>query len=382
MKPSYIYSDSLLNYRFNDTHPFNQMRVKMTTDLLTAGGFLSKDDIVQPRIATDEEILLVHKEDYVEAVKLAGKNKLPPDKLESFGLDTDDTPAFLDMHEKSKGIVGATLTAVDLVMSGKTNKALSLAGGLHHGFSGRANGFCVYNDSAVAIEYMRKYYNQKVLYVDTDAHHGDGVQWIFYDSKDVMTFSVHETGRYLFPGTGSLTERGDDHGFGFSVNLPIDAFTEDDSFLEVFKESLTKAIEHFKPDIILSQNGADAHFRDPMTHLSLTSKSFEEIPRIVNQLSEEYTNGRWIAVGGGGYNIWQVVPRMWAQVWMAMCNTSKPSGMLPQKFIERYKPKSKVDFPLQWEDDLTDKMDIPRREEISEKNRHMLSRQLMYLDNI
>lgn len=382
MKPLYVYSDSLLNYRFNDTHPFNQMRVKMTTDLLQTSGYLSKTDIIEPRIATDEEICLVHKSDYVEAVKHAGNNELPDDKLESFGLNTDDTPAFFDMHEKSKGIVGATLTAVDLVMTGKTKKALNLSGGLHHGFSGRANGFCVYNDSAVAIEYMRKYYDQKVLYVDTDAHHGDGVQWIFYDSNEVMTFSVHETGRYLFPGTGSLTERGGDTGFGFSVNLPIDAFTEDESFLEVFKECLTKAIEHFKPDVIISQNGVDAHFRDPMTHLSLTSKAFEEIPRIVNHLSDKYTGGKWIAVGGGGYNIWQVVPRMWAQVWLAMCGVSQPKGKLPQKYLDHYQPKSKVDFPTCWEDDLSDMMDIPRRDEITEKNRHMLRRALMYLDNI
>lgn len=382
MKPAYIYSDELLNYRFNDSHPFNQMRVKMTTDLLLDGGYLSAGDTIQPRTASDEEILLVHKEDYVQAVKDAGTVGLSDSKLESYGLNTDDTPAFIDMHEKSKYIVGATLTAVDMVMSGKTKKALNLSGGLHHGFSGRANGFCVYNDSAVAIEYMRKHYNQKVLYVDTDAHHGDGVQWIFYDSNEVMTYSVHETGRYLFPGTGSLTERGDDQGFGFSVNLPMDAYTEDDSFLEIFEESLTKAVKHFKPDVILSQNGVDAHYRDPMTHLSLTSKSFEEIPRIVNRLSDLYTGGKWIAVGGGGYNIFQVVPRMWAQVWLSMNNIKAPRGKLPEHFIDTYQSRSKTEFPLNWEDDLSDFTEIPRREEITEKNRSMFDRAMMYLDNI
>lgn len=382
MKPLYIYSDTLLNYRFNDTHPFNQMRVKMTTELLQAGGYLSEDDIVPPRKATDEEILLVHKKDYVEAVKNAGCSSLSDSKLESYGLNTDDTPAFPDMHEKSKSIVGATLTAVDLIMTGKTKKALNLSGGLHHGFSGRANGFCIYNDSAVAIEYMRKKYNQKVLYVDTDAHHGDGVQWIFYDSNEVMTYSIHETGRYLFPGTGSLTERGDDQGFGFSVNLPVDAFTEDESFLEAFEESLTKAVKHFKPDIIISQNGVDAHYRDPMTHLSLTSKSFETIPRIVNRLSDQYTDGKWIAVGGGGYNIWQVVPRMWAQIWQSMKNIPPPTGALPESFIKTYQKQSKVAFPVNWEDDLSDFTEIPRRSEITEKNRNMVDRALMYLDNI
>jgi len=222
----------------------------------------------------------------------------------------------------------------------------------------------------------------KVLYIDTDAHHGDGVQWTFYNTNEVMTYSIHETGRYLFPGTGSTTERGDDDGFGFSINLPVDAFTEDDSFLDIFERSIEKAIIRFKPDIILSQNGVDAHYRDPMTHLSLTSKSYEEIPRIVNRLSDEYTDGRWIAVGGGGYNIWQVVPRMWAQIWLAMLGEKPPSGSLPEAFINKYRPKCKVEFPVDWQDDLRDFEEIPRRADITEKNDNMLQRILMYLDQI
>lgn len=221
---------------------------------------------------------------------------------------------------------------------------------------------------------------KKVLYIDTDAHHGDGVQWTFYNRKDVVTYSIHETGRYLFPGTGSATERGTEEGFGYTVNLPIDAFTEDDSFLEVFKESLEHAIQAFEPDVILSQNGVDAHFRDPMTHLSLTSKSYEEIPRFVRDMADKYTDGKWIAVGGGGYNIWQVVPRMWSQIWLAMKNIDAPAGRLPEAFIERYKTKCKVDFPVLWEDTLEDFTAIPRRVEIAEKNKTTLERILMYLD--
>lgn len=382
MKPLYVYDKSLLEYRFNDQHPFNQMRVKMTTDLLSTSGFLTKEDIIKPRKATDEELLLVHQPDYVEAVKKAGQGKLPESQLESYGLASDDTPTFEDMHEKSKMLVGATLTAVDEVMKGNAKKVLSLAGGLHHGFIGRASGFCIYNDSSIAIEYMRKNYGLKVLYIDTDAHHGDGVQFSFYNTNEVMTYSIHETGRYLFPGTGSTTERGDDAGFGFSVNLPVDAFTEDESFLNIFEDSLEKAIIKFKPDILLSQNGVDAHYRDPMTHLALTSRSYEEIPRIVNRLSDKYTDGKWIAVGGGGYNIWQVVPRMWAQIWLAMNNETPPRGALPEAFLKKYQNKSKVDFPTLWEDDLSDFQEIPRKNDITEKNEGMLQRILMYLDQI
>lgn len=228
MKPLYVYSDELLKYRFSDTHPFNQMRLKMTTDLLKAAGFLKDSDIVGPRIATEDEIRLVHTEDYVEAVKRAGHFELTDEELINFGLNTEDTPQFENMHEKCSMLVGATLRAVDLIMNGRAKKVTSLAGGLHHGFSGKASGFCIYNDAAIACEYLRQNFNQRVLYIDTDAHHGDGVQFIFYDNKDIMTYSIHETGRYLFPGTGHVTERGVDNGFGFSVNLPVDAFTEDD----------------------------------------------------------------------------------------------------------------------------------------------------------
>lgn len=380
MKPLYVYDDALLKYRFNDTHPFNQMRLKLTTDLLTDAGYLNAYDIVKPRIATDEELSLVHSEDYINAVKAAGNNELSSEDLAKYGLDSDDTPSFKNMHEKCAALVGATLTAVDLVMTNQTKKALSLAGGLHHGFSGKASGFCVYNDTAIACEYIAQKYGKTVLYIDTDAHHGDGVQWTFYNRKDIVTYSIHETGRYLFPGTGSATERGTEDGFGFAVNLPIDAFTEDESFLDVFKTSAEKVIQTFKPDVILSQNGVDAHYRDPMTHLTLTSKAYEEIPRFVSRMADKYTDGSWIAVGGGGYNIWQVVPRMWSQVWLAMKDIDAPSGRLPDHFIETYKEKCQVDFPVNWEDSLHDFTDIPRREEITEKNQTALDRILMYLN--
>lgn len=376
---TYVYDDEIMKYRFNDSHPFNQMRVKMTTDLLESSGFLSAEDIVKPRRATDEELELVHSSDFIDAVRRAGLKTLSDADAQKFGLGTQDTPIFEDMHEKAKLIVGATLTAVEQVMEGRSKKSLSLAGGLHHGFRGRASGFCIYNDTAVAIEFIRRHYGKRVLYIDTDAHHGDGTQFVFYSEEDVMTYSIHETGRYLFPGTGNTTELGDDAGYGYSINLPLDAYTEDTSFKHVFTESITRAIERFKPDVILSQNGVDSHYRDPMTHLSLTSDSYEFIPRFVDALAQKYTDGKWIAVGGGGYNLWEVVPRMWAQIWLAMNDVTAPRGMLPQTFIDKYAAQCPNTFPLKWEDDLSDYMEIPRREEITEKNVSMLNRLLLHL---
>lgn len=271
------------------------------------------------------------------------------------------------MHEASALLVGGTLTAVDAVMTGQSLHALNLGGGLHHGFRGKASGFCIYNDSSVAIKYLQKKYGARVLYVDTDAHHGDGVQWSFYDDPDVCTLSIHETGRYLFPGTGTINERGQGKGYGYSFNIPVDAFTEDESWLECYKASFKEVIEYFKPDVILTQNGADSHYYDPLTHLSATMKIFREIPKLAHEMAHKYCEGRWIAVGGGGYDIWRVVPRAWARVWLEMTDNDI-SGPLSKEWLDSWQPESPVPLPAEW-DDMEDIYEpIPRKPEITEKN--------------
>lgn len=376
----FVYSDDQLTYSFSEEHPFNQKRITLTLDLLKSMNAISDEQIVIPRMATDEEILLVHEEKFVQAVKQASKGELSAAEGEVFGIGTEDTPIFPNMHEASAMLVGGTLTAVDLVMEGHAKHALNLGGGLHHGFKGRASGFCVYNDSSVAIEYMRKKYGVRVLYVDTDAHHGDGVQWAFYDDPDVCTFSIHETGRYLFPGTGNITERGNGLGYGTSFNFPIDAFTEDESFLSIYETALRKVVEHFKPDVILTQNGADAHYLDPLTHLYGTMNIFKEIPKLARKLANEYCEGRWIAVGGGGYDIWRVVPRAWAHLWIEMSEQDQPTGPLPQDWLNKWQPESPVPFIPTWEDPLPLYEAIPRKKEIEEKNANML-KQALYILN-
>lgn len=303
-KAVFVYSQDQLNYKFSDTHPFNHKRLLLTMDLLQQIGALQEDDIIPARMATDEEIALAHDEKYIDIVKKAGHGELTAKQGEPFGIGTEDTPIFSNMHEASALLVGGTLQAVDAVVQNKAQHALNLGGGLHHGFYSRASGFCIYNDSSVAIRYMQKKYGLRVLYVDTDAHHGDGVQWSFYDDPDVCTLSIHETGRYLFPGTGNVTERGNGKGYGTSFNFPIDAFTEDESFLHIYEEAMRAVFEYFKPDIVLTQNGADAHYFDPLTHLYGTMNIYREIPKLAHKLAHEYCDGRWIAVGGGGYDIW------------------------------------------------------------------------------
>lgn len=364
----FVYSENFQAYKFSNDHPFNQLRVKLTLDLLQKMKAIDHTQIIAPRNATDEELELVHDPSYIQAVKQAGSGQIQEEIAYNYGLGTEDTPIFANMHEASSLLVGGTLTAVDYVLQGNAKHALSLGGGLHHGFRGKASGFCVYNDSAVAIKYIQKKYHLRVLYVDTDAHHGDGVQWIFYDDPDVCTLSIHETGRYLFPGTGNITERGSGKGYGYCFNIPMDAFTEDESWLDAYRQSIHEVAAFFKPDIILTQNGADAHYYDPLTHLSTSMSTFKEIPKLAHEIAHKYCQGRWIAVGGGGYDIYRVVPRAWSLIWLAMTQQDQYDARLPKEWIDFWQPKAPVALPTHWDDPANLYPEIPRKAEITEKN--------------
>ncbi|WP_047985119.1 acetoin utilization protein AcuC [Ornithinibacillus californiensis] len=372
----FVFDQSLLNYHFHDNHPFNQIRLILTKELLEASNQLLPEQIITPRSATDEEIALIHDPMYIHAVKSAEQS--PIERLTRFGLGTEDTPLFPNMHEASSQIVGATLTAVDAVLKNGATQAVNFAGGLHHGFKNRASGFCIYNDAAIAIKYIREFFGLKVLYVDTDAHHGDGVQEAFYDDPNVCTFSIHETGRYLFPGTGNVNERGIKEGHGYSFNLPIDAFTQDESFISIYETALREIAEFFQPDIIVTQNGADSHFFDPLTHLCGSMAIYEKIPETALEISKRYCHGRWIALGGGGYDIWRVVPRAWAQVWNIMKDEKPQNGVLPNEWINKWQKDAPTTLPLTWHDSEEIIPAIPRKIEIEEKNQYTLKSLLKY----
>jgi len=379
---AFIYSEHFQDYKFSNEHPFNQLRVQLTYDLLNELNAFSPEHIISPRIASDKEIGLIHESNYINAVKLAGIGNLPLETALNYGLGTEDTPIFPNMHEASSLIVGGTLNAVEMVMEGKANHALNLGGGLHHGFTGKASGFCIYNDSSIAIKYILEKYRKRVLYIDTDVHHGDGVQWAFYDCDKACTLSIHETGRYLFPGTGNVSERGSGEGYGYSFNIPVDAFTEDESWLDIYRTSLKEITEFFKPDVILTQNGSDGHYYDPLSHLYLTTKVYREIPKIAHEIAHKYTDGKWIAVGGGGYDIWRVVPRAWAFIWLEMNDISHLGyGKLPEKWIEKWQQKSPATLPETWDDIENLYEPVPRKAEITEKNKQTLDKALFAIRN-
>jgi acetoin utilization protein AcuC len=386
----FVHHAGEIRYKFNESHPFNPKRLTLAIDLLRRMGALNDAQIAVPEPASDEQLLRIHRADYVRIVRALSVPEPAQADLDDagqYGLDTEDTPCFPGMHDAAALIVGGSLLAAELVMSGKAGHAYHMAGGLHHALPGRGSGFCVYNDAAAAIAHIRKHWGARVMYIDTDVHHGDGVQWMFYADPDVMTYSIHETGKYLFPGTGFVHERGEGEGYGRSVNMPVEPYTEDASWLECFRDTVRRAAESFKPDVIVSQHGCDAHAYDPLSHIHCSMSIYAEMPAVIHELAHQYADGRWIAVGGGGYDIWRVVPRAWSLVWLEM--TDHPAaaaareggdgGRLPEDWIRAWQAESPVTLPETWLDHAESWTPIPRRSAIAEANRRMKELAVQFL---
>lgn len=372
-----IYSEQYHEYQFNDDHPFNPLRLRLTTELIAACGLLDGRDhrLVAPRMATDAELRSVHSPVFVAAVQAASRGELGAADAARFGLGTEDVPIFPGMHEAAALLVGGSLLAAELVMAGEVEHAFNIGGGLHHADRGRAAGFCVYNDIAVVCRWLIERHGARVLYIDNDAHHGDGVQELFYDTPDVLTVSFHETGRYLFPGTGAIDERGRGEGYGYAVNLPLDAFTDDASWLAGFEAIVPTIARAYRPDVIVLQNGCDGHCYDPLTHLCATTRTMERAATLVHDLAHELCDGRLIALGGGGYDIWRVVPRAWTLVWAALGGQAVPDAV-PQAWLDRWQPQAPVPLPTRLRDDPADFPPIPRVAEVTENNARLYARLL------
>lgn len=365
-----IYSPEEERYLFHEQHPFTPLRYRATMDLLRATRLLDQEEVVPARPATWAELSLVHSPHYLEAVEAASRGLPLPDAA-TFGLGSEDNPIFPGMHEAAALVVGGTIVAAERVMRGQCQHALHLAGGLHHAQRARASGFCIYNDAAVAIAYLQEHYGVKVAYVDIDAHHGDGVQWLFYDDPSVLTISLHETGQYLFPGTGDVLERGRREGYGFAVNLPLEPFTDDASFLEVFAYVVPPLITAFHPEIIISQHGCDGHYQDDMSHLNLTTRAYQETAAMIHHLAHEVAGGRWVVLGGGGYQPLTVVPRIWSLLWAEISEKTIPAK-IPEGWRKRWAtqpvpPAVSREIPLFFEDKDGPPPSV-RQAEIAEKN--------------
>jgi acetoin utilization protein AcuC len=306
-----VWSEALLDYDLGD-HPLDPVRVELTVALATELGVFGRPGVtvVAPSPADDAQLTRVHTAEYVAAVRAAAEDPY----FSGWGLGTGDNPVFPRMHEASALVAGATIQAAQAVWSGQARRALNLAGGLHHAMPDRASGFCVYNDPAIAITHLLDQGVTRVAYVDIDVHHGDGVQAIFYDDPRVLTVSLHESPRTLFPGTGYPDETGGPHAVGSAVNVALPPGTGDEGWLRAFYAVVPSVVRAFAPQVLFSQCGADTYIVDPLAHLGLTVDGQRASYLALAALADEVCDGRWIATGGGGYALVEAVPRAWTHL--------------------------------------------------------------------
>ncbi len=359
-RTAFVHNADAVQYDLGQHHPFKAVRPELVKSLLEAYGVTLELTGSQP--ATLEEIRRVHSSAYVTRVQRASSGEAVPDAVQ-YGIGTSDTPIFARMHEATAGVAGATLTAARLVSSGAVTRALNIAGGLHHAQAGMGSGFCVYNDLSIAIADLVGS-GLRVAYLDVDAHHGDGVQWLHYDDPNVLTISLHETGRYLFPGTGHTHELGRGAGLGYSLNVALEPYTQDSSYLDSLTRVLEPALQWFKPDVLVLQGGADSHQFDPLADLSLTTQGYAAVYRLAVQMANLYAGGRIIATGGGGYATYTAVPRVWAELYAALNEITLPEAV-PSAWLAAWQSQSDAALPLTMSDAP---IGIPRQLEIERSN--------------
>jgi acetoin utilization protein AcuC len=321
------WDEQLTDYHFGPGHPLTPVRVELTMRLAHEFGLWNQPGVTlaAPTPATDADLQLVHDARYVTNVKTVSRWAGHPDARDGpqdtqlraarlFGLGTEDNPVFPGMHQASALVAGATLAAARAVWSGSAQHGASIAGGMHHAMAAHASGFCVYNDVAVAIAWLLQQGAERIAYVDIDAHHGDGVQTAFWDDPRVLTISLHQHPETLFPYTGLPAETGGPAAEGSAVNVALPARTTDASWLRAFHAIVPPLLRQFRPQVLVSQHGADTHWLDPLAHLEVSIDAQRAAHAALHALAHEQAGGRWLLTGGGGYDLVRVVPRTWTHL--------------------------------------------------------------------
>lgn len=297
-KTAFVYHEMYLKYNFGEWHPYKPYLWKLALEKLKNIGVFNDPNIslVEAFMADEDLISLVHTSEYINFVK----------RMSNLGygyLDYGDTPATKGIYEGAAYRVGGSVMAAKLIAEGSYLHAFNFGGGLHHAKPSSAAGFCVFNDIAIAVRYLQKTYNYKrIAIVDIDGHHADGTQEIFYSESSTLKISLHKYGYGFYPGTGWYNELGEGEGYGYTVNIPLIGYTNDDTYLYAINEIVVPMLIYYKPEIIVTQFGADAHVNDPLVGLSLTTRTYVEVAKVLHKLSHEISNGRLLVLGGGGYN--------------------------------------------------------------------------------
>ncbi|MFJ2635644.1 acetoin utilization protein AcuC [Streptomyces sp. NPDC087422] len=344
-----MWDERVTKYDFGPGHPMDPVRLSLTRGLVRAFGLDRELSVVAAPAAGDSTLALVHRADYVAAVRAASADPAAADL--SYGLGTEDNPAFAGMHEASALIAGQSVGAAEAVWQGDVLHAVNFAGGLHHAMPGAAAGFCVYNDAALAVARLLELGAERVVYVDVDVHHGDGVQTAFWDDPRVLTISLHEHPRTLFPQTGWPEETGGPSAEGGAVNVALPAGTGDAGWLRAFHAVVPELVAAFRPQVVVSQHGADTHFEDPLAHLAVSLDAQRLVAEACHALAHDHAEGRWVALGGGGYAVADVVPRTWTHlVGIAAGAPVAPKTPVPEEWRHEVYARTRQQGPLRMTD--------------------------------
>ncbi len=325
----YLYTPRYLEFDYGPQHPLRVCRLALLHELIGACGL--EQDPVPVVEASLAELAEFHDRHYLNTLRELSQGERAVD-YHAFGLGAGDNPAFPGVYLWSALLAGASLQALELVADKGCPVAFNPAGGMHHALAGRASGFCYVNDPVLVIGRLLKR-GCRVVYVDLDAHHGDGVQWAFYQSDQVLTISLHQHPDTLFPGTGYLRETGRGPGRGYSVNLPLWPDTDDDLYIQCFDAVVPPLVRAFEPDYLVTQLGVDTFWNDPLANLNLTTRAYGHCLRVLRRLAR----GRWIALGGGGYDIINVA-RGWTLAWAVMLGREEElPSRLPSAFCRSHR---------------------------------------------
>lgn len=328
MSAAIIWSEHFMEYKWAYTHPMSPVRLALTMSLARSLGVLDDVDTIEPLPVDDGLLTTVHTQGYVDAVRAVsyGTASLNGPVLERlFGLGSADNPIFEGMHDAGAMLVGGSVAAAAAIASGSVRRAVNIGGGMHHAMKGHAAGFCIYNDCSIAIRWLLEHGYDRIAYIDVDAHHGDGVQAEFIGDPRVMTVSLHQHPATLWPGTGWATEVGEGPATGTAVNVGLMPGLPDSLWLRAFHAVVPSMVEAFKPQILVTQIGVDSHRDDPLTDLALTVDGHAAAVRALRELADRYCEGRWLAVGGGGYGVINVVPRSWTHLIGAALDRDVPA---------------------------------------------------------
>lgn len=344
---AFIYDERFASHELSATHPMKPVRLKYAYELLQSYGCFdsSNSKVTEPRAVTLDELMTYHTEGYIEAVKRFSDGSNIID-YQSFNLGTADNPIYPKMYDAAILSTGASALAADIIISDKVDRVFNISGGLHHAMPGYANGFCIFNDPVIAINKLVAQ-GMRVAYIDVDCHHGDGVQHAYYDTDNVLTVSLHESGQFLFPGTGDVEEIGSGKGRGFSVNLPFYPYTSSSVYEWAFVETIPRLIESYSPDVLVTQLGVDSHANDPLTHLLLTIQGFARLVEIF----DSWRIPKWIALGGGGYDL-QAVARAWTSAYSIMIGEDLPDK-IPQTYTKKYGVSTLFDVDIDFGEKLS-----------------------------